>query len=295
AARGVDRSYLERLPRRDELTQRADGAELDAADRALTLADEVRDLLRAESLEEAEDDDLLLQRRELRERLAERVAVGARQELDVRLDDLVGGRMVERVLERHLAIAAARAIDHGVARDAIEPGEERLTRLVSWHRLQRSHEHVAREILRFGVVTDPVVDVPVDRGDVPVIEEAEGRDIAAGGPDGKLSVLVLPYRRNGVLGGVVRSHLHRNVERYWTRSARSSLESRSPSPRGMESGYPGTTYAPGSTIDWRRYSTSESPGRRVAATVPIRSSGGPAGRNRFTSCGSWQEAQPVSR
>src|SRR5216117_744992 len=196
------------IPRRDELTERADGAELDAAHGPLALADDACDLLSRETLEEAKHDDLLLERGQLRERGTERGVLGAFEELVVGIDDLVGRRMLERVLVRDLALAAARAVDHRVARDAIEPGEERLTRLVSWHRLEGSHEHVARKILRFRVVANSVVHVPVDRFDVPVVEKSERRSFALGRPHGERCVVVLPYWGNGSLSCRVRRHHH---------------------------------------------------------------------------------------
>ena len=121
---------------------------------------------------------------------------------------MLGHGVLQRILEGDLALATAQLVDDRVARDAVEPGEERLTWLVPWHRFQRSHEHVAREILRFGVVANSVVDVPVDRIDVPVVQESERRHVATRGSNGERRVLVLSYRRNGRLPDLVRSHFH---------------------------------------------------------------------------------------
>jgi hypothetical protein len=91
-------------------------------------------------------------RGELCERGAKRVLVGAGEDLEVGVDRVVHLWVQERVFERDLAAAASDVVDDGVARDPIEPGEERLTRLVSRDRSQGLHEHITGEVFRFGVI-----------------------------------------------------------------------------------------------------------------------------------------------
>src|SRR5207249_7438804 len=130
----------------DELTQGAKRAELDPANGALALADQPRDLIGRVALEETKNDDLLLERRELPERRSQRGLVRAGEDLEVGVDRVVHLGMQERVFEGDLSAAAADVIDDGVARDTVEPGEERLTRLVPRDRSQGLHAHVTREV-----------------------------------------------------------------------------------------------------------------------------------------------------
>src|SRR5206468_8578042 len=127
------------LARWDERAERLERAELDAAHGALALADEGRYLLCAVSLDEAKDDDLLLQGSELRERPAHGLLVGEREDRRVGLDDLVDIRMRERVFERDLNSGATGAVDDRVPRDAVEPGKEGHPRLVARDRPERAH------------------------------------------------------------------------------------------------------------------------------------------------------------
>src|SRR5258706_833665 len=101
---------LELLPRRDERAQRVQRTELDAADRAVALADELRDRLRVVAFDVAEDEDLLLERRELLHRFADRACVRAGEETLIGVHDLVGVPVRQRVLQSDLlAVSAAAA------------------------------------------------------------------------------------------------------------------------------------------------------------------------------------------
>src|SRR4029077_637241 len=82
-------AHLEALTRRDERAQRAQRAELDAADRAVALADDLRDRLRVIALDVTQDEDLLLERRELLHRLADHGRVRASEQRGVGIDDLI--------------------------------------------------------------------------------------------------------------------------------------------------------------------------------------------------------------
>src|SRR5882672_154306 len=171
----------ESLARWDERAQRLERPELDPAHGPLALPDEVRDLEGAVSLDEAQDDDLLLEWSELRERSAHGLLVGEREDRRVRLDDLVDTRMRERVFERDLNSGATGAVDDRVPCDAVEPGKECHPRLVARDRPERTHEHVAHEILGICVVPYPVEHVSVHGLDVAVVERSEGGRVPLSG------------------------------------------------------------------------------------------------------------------
>src|SRR5438093_12871496 len=109
---------------RHQLAQAAQGAELQRADRAFVLAEDLRDLTARHLLDEAEYELLLLLRREVLHRTTQRVdllttdrAIVSRRAV---FGDAVG------VVEVDRRTLAAATVGHRVARDRVEPGEEGL-------------------------------------------------------------------------------------------------------------------------------------------------------------------------
>src|SRR5437870_13856872 len=109
---------------RHQLAQAAQGAELQRADRAFVLAEDLRDLTARHVLDEAEDEHLLLLGREVLHRATQRVDLLTADRAIVSgravLGDAVG------VIEVDRGTLAAATVRHGVASDGVEPREEGL-------------------------------------------------------------------------------------------------------------------------------------------------------------------------
>src|SRR5437870_49000 len=172
-------AFLREL-RLEELTKPTERAELQRADGALVLPEDLRDLTAREVLDETQDDDLLLLGREVLDRAAERIDGLAVDRA------LVSGRPLfhdpERVIEVHGRTIAAATIGHGVARDRVEPGEERLSLPpIAVDVRECPREDLARQVLGIRGLAHAVEQVSVDGIDVLVVELGEGAAIAAPG------------------------------------------------------------------------------------------------------------------
>src|SRR5438552_8504141 len=160
-----------------ELPQTAQCAELQRTDLAFVLAEHVRDLAARHVLDEAQYENFLLFGRQMLHRTTKRVDFLTTYRVLVRGRSVLGE--TERVLEVDGRTLTTATVGHGVARDRVQPREERFALpAVAVDVRERASEHVAREILGVAGLADAVQDVAIHRVDVSVVEICESGAVA---------------------------------------------------------------------------------------------------------------------
>ena len=178
------------------LGQAAAGAEERRLDGRAAHAHPLADLLVAQALELAQDEDLVVGLAEPAERAAEVVEVllgldgGVRRGPGADQLGVIGGR--ERVVgvvgDLLGALGAAEGVDAAVLGDLVEPGLEGQRLLGLAHAAQRGDEDLLGDVLGAAVVLDHPEYVRMDPALIALVEELEGTVVAA--PDRSDQTLV---------------------------------------------------------------------------------------------------------
>src|SRR2546423_13863937 len=155
---------------------------LEVPDRLLGLVEQLRDVGRAVSLDEPEEDDLAVPRLDLPQRAEDGLQVGRARRVAL---DVGAAPRLDRHVEQRRALVLAAAVDRGVARDPVEEGDEREALVaVAGKRFHRFEEHLAHQVLRLVRGAGPGEAVAVERLAVALVELAERSGIAGlGGPN----------------------------------------------------------------------------------------------------------------